>query len=81
MQGAALATTNRWWGKVIDPDAALRKDTHVTHEEAPVRPGINAQTPNSMPRAEDDVATRAQSPEFHDRPGSGKHTTDRRTYF
>lgn len=59
----------------------MRKDTHVTHEDAPVRPGINAQTPDSMPRAEDDDATRALSPEFHDRPGSGKHTADKRIYF
>lgn len=76
-----MASKNRWWAKVTGPNAAPRKDIHVTHDDAPVRPGINAQTPNSMPRAEDDDATRAHSPEFHDRPGSGKHTTDRRTYF
>jgi hypothetical protein len=58
-----------------------RKDTHATSEECPVRPGINAQTPASMPRAEDDEATRANSPEFHDRPGSGKHTADRQRVF
>jgi len=34
-----------------------------------------------MPRAEDDAATRAGSPEFHDRPGSGKLTADRHQYF
>ena len=72
---------HRWWTKVIRPDAPLHTDTHVTHQDAPVRPGINAQTPNSMPRAEDDEATRAQSPEFHDRPGSGKHTSDRQIHF
>ena len=48
---------------------------------APVLPGINAQTPGTMPRAEDDEATRASSPEFHDRPGSGRHTADRLKYF
>ncbi len=60
---------------------APRKDTHATSEDCPVRPGINAQTPASMPRAEDDEATRANSPEFHDRPGSGKHTADRQRVF
>jgi hypothetical protein len=58
-----------------------RKDTHVTKEGSPVRPGINPQTPESMPRAEDDESTRAHSPEFHDRPGSGKHTADRHRYY
>ena len=60
---------------------ATRKDTHVTHTDAPVLPGINALTPGTMPRAEDDEATRANSPEFHDRPGSGKNTADRLKYF
>ena len=62
-------------------DTVPRKDTHVTHTTAPVLPGINALTPGTMPRAEDDVATRAHSPEFHDRPGSGKNTADRHKYF
>jgi len=60
---------------------APRTDTHVTHAGAPVLPGINALTPGTMPRAEDDEATRAHSPEFHDRPGSGKNTADRLKYF
>jgi hypothetical protein len=34
-----------------------------------------------MPRAEDDVATLAGSPDFHDRPGSGRYTADRLRYF
>jgi len=58
-----------------------RADTHVTKEESPQGPGVNAQTPSSMPRAEDDEATRAHSPEFHDRPGSGKRTADRHRVF
>jgi len=58
-----------------------RNDTHVTHTGAPVLPGINALTPGTMPRAEDDEATRAHSPEFHDRPGSGKNTADRLKYY
>ena len=58
-----------------------RKDTHLTHEQSPQRVGIDAQMPNSMPRAEDDAATRAGSPEFHDRPGSGKHTANRQSVF
>ena len=58
-----------------------RKDTHITAEQAPDRPGIDAQLPNTMPRAEDDVLTRARSPEFHDRPGSGRHVADRLKVF
>jgi hypothetical protein len=58
-----------------------RKDTHVTPEGSPEGPGIDAQVPGSMPRAEDDEATRARSPEFHDRPGSGRHTADRHEVF
>lgn len=65
----------------VEPDAVPHKDTHVTHDDAPVLPGINAQTPGTMPRAEDDESTRANSPDFHDRPGSGRHTADRLTYF
>ena len=57
------------------------RDTHLTKDNSPERRGINAQTPDSMPRAEDDDATRARSPEFHDRPGSGKNTADRREFF
>jgi len=76
-----MATTNIGWGRIVGTDTRLRKDAHVTHGDAPVLPGINAQTPSSMPRAEDDEATRAHSPEFHDRPGSGKHTADRLKYF
>ena len=62
-------------------DTVLHDETHVTHTSAPVLPGINAQTPGTMPRAEDDVATRAHSPEFHDRPGSGRNTAERLKYF
>ena len=29
--------------------------------------GVNPRDPSSMPRGEDDAATRADSPEFHDR--------------
>jgi hypothetical protein len=65
--------------RIIATDAAPRRDTHLT--DSPVRPGIDAQTPSSMPRAEDDADTRANSPEFHDRPGSGKDTANRLTFF
>lgn len=60
-----------------------RADTHVRVrlEDAPVRPGISPTSPGSMPRAEDDVDTWAHSPEFHDRPGSGKHTAARLKFF
>jgi len=67
--------------QIVHSDNTTRRDTHVREEDAPVGPGINAQTPDSMPRAEDDAATRAHSPEFHDRPGSGKHTADRQEEF
>lgn len=76
-----MALKTRWWTKRIRSDAPFRQDTHVTLEDAPVRPGINAQTPNSMPRAEDDEESRARSVEFHDRPGSGRYTADRWFYF
>lgn len=65
----------------VESDAKPRHDTHIRSEDAPDRPGIDAQTPDSMPRAEDDAATRSGSPEFHDRPGSGKLTADRQQYF
>ena len=65
----------------IDSTDAPHKDTHVTKENSPEGPGINAQTPDSMPRAEDDAATRAHNPQFHDRPGSGKHIADRQHHF
>ena len=76
-----MLTATRRRAKTAESITTPRKDTHVTHDDAPVRPGINAQTPGSMPRAEDDDATRARSPEFNDRPGSGKHTADRLTFF
>ncbi len=58
-----------------------RKATHLTHDDAPVLAGISPLTPRTMPRAEDDEATRAASYEFHDRPGSGRHTADRLEHF
>jgi hypothetical protein len=57
------------------------RDTHVTHEQSPVQIGISAQMPGSMPRYEDDAATRDRSREFHDQPGSGKDTSTRHFYF
>jgi len=66
------------------PEAAhdeLRRDIHLTKEEAPELPGIDAQDPDRMPRADDDEATLAGSPEFHDRPGSGKRIGDRHRVF
>jgi hypothetical protein len=65
----------------MNPRKTTRKDTHVTKEESPVKPGIDAQNPSSMPRAEDDEFTRAHSPEFHDRPGSGKNIADKERFF
>jgi hypothetical protein len=68
----------RFFSKHTEPP---RIDTHVTKEGSPERPGIDAQNITSMPRAEDDELTRARSPEFHDRPGSGRHTADRHRVF
>ena len=56
-------------------------DTHVTHDQAPVRVGIDSQVPTSMPRAEDDAATGAGNRDTHDRPGSGRDTSRRQIYF
>lgn len=36
--------------------------------------GVNPRDTSSMPRGEDDEKTRANSPEFHDRPTSAKAT-------
>ncbi|HUE89708.1 MAG TPA: hypothetical protein VMO26_26835 [Vicinamibacterales bacterium] len=58
-----------------------RRDTHVTREQSPLRIGIAPQMPGSMPRAEDDAATREKSPAFHDSPGSGNGTAVRHFYF
>ena len=65
----------------VDPGTRTREDTHVTKEDSPEGPGIDAQDPDRMPRAEDDEATRAHSPEFHDRPGSGKNIGERQRFF
>jgi hypothetical protein len=61
--------------------ATERRDTHVTREQSPLGIGIDAQMPNSMPRAEDDVITRAGSRDFHDQPGSGGNTACRHLFF
>jgi hypothetical protein len=58
-----------------------RRDTHITREQSPLQIGISPQMPGSMPRAEDDAATRERSPSFHDQPGSGKDTSTRHFYF
>ena len=78
---------SRWWrrrrpAQVRGRSLRLqRRDTHITPAQSPQGVGIDAQVPDSMPRAEDDVATRANSPEFHDRPGSGRNTDTRQFYF
>jgi hypothetical protein len=41
----------------------------IDNDSAPV--GVH--DPSSMPRGEDDATVRERSPEFHDRPGSGKY--------
>lgn len=42
-------------------------DHHPVDESDNEEPGIMPQKPSSMPRAEDDDETRANSPEYHDR--------------
>lgn len=79
--------TTRVWRRRRQPPAPASpavppaKDTHVTYDQAPLQIGISPQMPGSMPRAEDDDATRRRSPEFHDRPGSGNGTAIRHFYF
>ena len=41
--------------------------------------GVNPRDPSSMPRGEDDEKTRADSPEFHDRPPIGRPPIGRST--
>ena len=74
--GAARAETRH-----PAPVATERRDTHVTYEQSPVGIGIDAQMPDSMPRAEDDDITRAGSRDFHDQPGSGGNTARRDLFF
>jgi hypothetical protein len=49
------------------PDAP---NAHQGPAPTPEPEGINPRDTSSMPRAEDDEKTRANSPEFHDRPPS-----------
>jgi hypothetical protein len=73
----SMVRTHKWWTHVVPPPTATHKDTH----DAPVLPGISPLTPGTMPRAEDDAETLAHSRDFHDQPGSGRHTADRMKYF
>ena len=43
-------------------------NAHKRREEAADHEGVNPRDTSSMPRGEDDAKTRADSPEFHDRP-------------
>lgn len=43
--------------------------SHASRAVSPVQEGINPTRPSTMPRAEDDRDTAANSPEFNDRPG------------
>jgi hypothetical protein len=60
-----------------DRGATGDQEIDTAGTEADASGAIDAQKPASMPRAEDDERTRAHSPDFHDRPGSGKHITPR----
>ena len=78
-----MATAHTYLARTVSDTPPLegRKNRYVRHEDAPVLPGISPQSPGRMPRAEDDEATRAHSPDFNDRPGSGRHTADRLNVF
>ena len=43
-------------------------NAHKDRKDAGDRKGVNPRDTSSMPRSEDDEKTRADSPEFHDRP-------------
>jgi hypothetical protein len=45
--------------------------TRLVHAPGEDGPPISPLDPSSMPRSEDDAETMANSPEFHDVPGSG----------
>jgi hypothetical protein len=49
--------------------ADMPQPVHAPGEDGPP---ISPLDPSSMPRGEDDAETMANSPEFHDVPGSGK---------
>ena len=52
-----------------DPGVISGAGDAIDNDAAP----IGLHDPSSMPRGEDDAAVRERSPEFHDRPGSGKY--------
>lgn len=79
-----MATTHTQHARIVGLDTPPPRDRrarYISHDDAPVLPGISPETPGRMPRAEDDDATRAHSPDFNDRPGSGKNTADRLNVF
>jgi hypothetical protein len=78
-QDIDTAATNAY-----DEFASERGDVNESPDERPSRLAdgdapdndgkpIGLHDPSSMPRAEDDETVRRRSPEFHDRPGSGKY--------
>jgi hypothetical protein len=54
-----------------------QRDTYARHDAGDAvdndAPPIGLHDPSSMPRWEDDPVVLERSPEFHDRPGSGKY--------
>jgi hypothetical protein len=55
------------------PDAP---NAHKQQIPKPDSEGINPRDTSSMPRGEDDEKTRAESPEFHDRPPTERRSTE-----
>jgi hypothetical protein len=51
------------------PDAPY---AHKSREDAADHTGVNPRDTSSMPRGEEDEKTRANSPEFHDRPKANR---------
>ncbi len=62
------------------PDTQQRSNTadapnaHKDRKLAAPSEGVNPRDTSSMPRGEDDDKTRADSPEFHDRPPTNRST-------
>jgi hypothetical protein len=52
-----------------DPQTTSEAGDAIDNDDTP----IGLHDPSSMPRGEDDAAVHERSPEFHDRPGSGKY--------
>jgi hypothetical protein len=55
----------------INDERSDQQERDLEHDTTPELEGISPLNPSTFPRAEDDEATRAHSPEFHDVPDPG----------